>query len=191
MLAKLLVTALLVAPFTFAQQPTPAKVEQNLPTPTPGLDEEGQRINFTFLKEGVVVKEAVLYGKKYTVRGVANCLALYNDQGHVILMVSVNGDEIAFALAENPKDPFEGNFAEETTVFMDGVLYHLVLVVDAQGRRVAAVYDQKMRIIFAVGDPAMAIIPRPEYAEIQDAITTAVEALGGITPKELDEEPTL
>lgn len=128
----------------------------SLPSPTPGLTEEGQRINYLVLAKGIVAKSAKVEGRLYTVRGLQNVLVLYNDKGHVIVICQCRGDEIMYVLSESKEDPFQGA-SESRTVTMDG--HNYVVKIYHRMSPVVAVYNEKGKIIFAVADPAGVMVP--------------------------------
>jgi hypothetical protein len=130
-----------------------------LPTPTQGLTEEQQKINYTLLTQGVLAKTAMIDGETYTVRGTQNILGLYNSNGHAIAIIQSTSIEITYALAASDGDPFEE--CEELGNRKIGVDSHIYTLKGFQlsESMVVTVYNAKGHIIFAMADPAAIIIP--------------------------------
>jgi hypothetical protein len=149
--------ALLIAPALVAQAP---QAPPKLPTPTPGLSELGQRINYGLLTEGIILKEFDVDGKHFTLRNFKNIVGLYNDVGHMILCTrSLDPDPMmgAGAVAEDPF-PQEG---QEVKIVMDDQVFVIKLIRDKVGV-ILAVYNSRKHILFAIGNPDLEAIFVPE-----------------------------
>jgi hypothetical protein len=149
---------LLVVPalvFTTPAQPP------SLPSPTPGLDEAGQRFNFQMLTQGKVASEFTVDGRRFTIRTGGLFFALYNDEGHLIVMAESLSEKVCFAAGETDKDPFPVE-APSVNMLMDGINYTIKGII-LGGRPLMAVYNGKHHIVCALVNANLkaVLVPRP------------------------------
>ena len=131
----------------------PPAQSQLLPTPTPGLSEKMQEINFLALTKGTVAAKMAVADKTYKVRAIGKILVLYNHLDHAIIFCQWAGDSPVFVLKEAKQDPFPGTGRETLQVLMDEEIY-TAKVINFEGGVVVVVYNGKGAAIFAMANPA-------------------------------------
>jgi len=128
-----------------------------LPSPTPGLSEQGQIINYNALTDGVLLKTFEVDGATYKIRAIQNIIILYNSKDHVLVIAQSSEDRIHYASGAYDGDPYPQG-GKEAKVVMDGVLYTMKLIQDTDGL-VVACYNSRGHIVFAMGNPKAVLLP--------------------------------
>jgi hypothetical protein len=137
--------SLLVVPSLIAQAP---QKPPSLPTPTPGLSEQGQILNYDALTKGTVVKTAEVDGETYTVRNMETALFLYNSKGHILCIAVSASPDIVFACGAYDGDPLTEE-GQKLTFFMDGETY-TAKVIKVESVFTVGIYNSKNHILFAM-----------------------------------------
>jgi hypothetical protein len=129
-----------------------------LPSPTPGINEMANAVNFAALTQGDVIKVFNVGKQIYTVRQIGNYVLLYNQVDPVILIARVEGSEISIACGERQDDPFpKGEASKEFSI--DGRTY-TIRVIDGKSGTILAIYHNG-KVIFAIVDTVWMDFPTP------------------------------